>query len=332
MPFLCLDGRGKRPRRKAGGLSPAPGAGLREHEHARRIAHGDVLAVDRQEACIHELVQHAREGLGGEAEARGDEVLVDGQRHGEVLGLRVVGEFEQVACHALERVLDGIAFHVLHEGVQPQRQPREQMPCKGRVLLDGVGDDFLAHVQHHAVFEQLRAQGVGAAQEHDGFAEALARMDDLDDFLAALRGGDKELAAPEHHHVHAVAGVAATEQVGALLGTDFAHAQHEARDLGIVELLEQGLMTDELTDIYFFSHDLHTGKRGHTPQGVAPEPASPLPWPAQGQWLVPSERVTLLNTLYLPMGLDMGRLLTSRKVRASTTTSSPGFSMMLTRA
>lgn len=37
----------------------------------------------------------------------------------------------------------------------------------------------------------------------------------------------------------------------------------------------------------------------------------------RGQWLVPSENVILLNTLYLPEGLRMGRRFTSSSVAAS---------------
>jgi SAM-dependent methyltransferase len=50
----------------------------------------------------------------------------------------------------------------------------------------------------------------------------------------------------------------------------------------------------------------------------------------RAQWLVPLERVILLNTLYLPTGRRIGMRLTSSSVAASYTTSAPSISQTLT--
>ena len=50
------------------------------------------------------------------------------------------------------------------------------------------------------------------------------------------------------------------------------------------------------------------------------------------QWLVPAERLILLNTLYLPEGLRIGMRFTSSSVVASKTTRAPSISHRLTSA
>ena len=93
-----------------------------------------------------------------------------------------------------------------------------------------VEHGLLRYVQQQRVGQRLGEDDVGLLHEHDGFAEALALLHDLDDFLAALLRGEGQFDLAVNQQVETGAGVALVEQDVALAGVDLAGRAGNARN------------------------------------------------------------------------------------------------------
>jgi hypothetical protein len=98
----------------------------------------DVAFVHADQAGFFQLVQHAREVLGRQAQARRQRGLAHGQRNHRLAADAVVHRLvaQQVAHHPLHAAAQGIGFHVLHQAVQAARDAGQHAQGKARVALD----------------------------------------------------------------------------------------------------------------------------------------------------------------------------------------------------
>ena len=85
-------------------------------------------------------------------------------------------------------------------------------------------------MQQQRIGQRLGEDDVGLVHEHDGLAETLALLQDLDDLLAALLRGEGELDLTVHQQMETGAGVTLVEQDIALAGMDFTGRTGDARN------------------------------------------------------------------------------------------------------
>jgi hypothetical protein len=152
------------------------------------------------------------------------------------------GQFaQQVADDALLAGVQRVGFDVVHQLVQAHGHAGQHLAAQGMVACQFVEHRLLGNVQQQRVGQRLGEDDVGLFHEHDGFAEALALLQDLDDLLAALLRGEGQLDLAVDQQVEAAAGVALVEQDVAFGGVDFAGRAGDAGNSSGASPLNSGM-------------------------------------------------------------------------------------------
>ena len=145
---------------------------------------------------------------------------------------------KQVTDHPLHARAQRIGLDVLDQAVQAHRQACDHAPRQARVAFDLGIDHGFFDMQQQRVGQALREHDVGPVGEHQRLAEALARMDDLDHFLGALRRDESQLHLAVDQRMESDAGVAALEDHLALGQAKFGRAPGDALEVIGRQLLE----------------------------------------------------------------------------------------------
>jgi hypothetical protein len=218
--FAVLSGRAAAGRIKpAAGARPAPRREALQRgrsalsafvgTQARHVDNGDLAALHRDHAVLGQLVQHARKILRRQVQARGEQLLADREGDLGAIADRVV--LEQVADDALAARAQRIRFDVLDQAMQAPAHPGQHAARERRIVFELAEHGLLADMEQHGVGQRGGADDVGLFHEHQRFAEAEARSDDLDDLLVALHRQEAELDLAVDDDVEAAARVAAAK-------------------------------------------------------------------------------------------------------------------------
>lgn len=178
----------------------------------------DQALVDHDHALVGKLAQTAREGLGGDADARGEHLLGRGQLHRGLAGecQAAAGELDQIIEDALRAGAAGMApGDVELDLAQPRRHRLQHAPGQHQAALGHRAQHAGVERDQRAGACRLAARFMTAGTEELAAAEHLRGVHQLDHLARVAVELAKAHHRPAAQHVCLVEGLAAAMHQGA---------------------------------------------------------------------------------------------------------------------